>query len=67
MRRWDIASPARFANHADLSPPAEILYRSLGSDVRPAVRRELERQLRERYGDGCFQLAAEAHIAVGLR
>jgi ubiquinone/menaquinone biosynthesis C-methylase UbiE len=65
--RWDIASPAWFARHGDLSPAAEVLYRGLGTEARPAVRRELERLLRERYGDGRFRLAAEAHIAIGRR
>ncbi len=66
-RWWEIASPAWFAAHADLSPAAEMLYRGLGPDARGQVRRELERQLRERHGDGPFRLAAEAHIAVGRR
>lgn len=66
-RWWDVPSPAWFAGHADLSPAAESLYRALGSNARTAVRRELEHQLRRRYGDGPFRLAAEAHIAVGLR
>lgn len=65
--QWDVVSPAWFARHGDLSPAADALYRSLGPEARPVVRRELERQLRERHGDGRFQLAAEAHIAIGLR
>jgi ubiquinone/menaquinone biosynthesis C-methylase UbiE len=66
-RQWDVMSPAWFARRADLSPTAESLYRILGPDARSAVRRELERQLLVRYGDGPFFLAAEAHIAVGRR
>jgi ubiquinone/menaquinone biosynthesis C-methylase UbiE len=66
-RWWDVISAAWFARHADLSPAAESLYRSLGSDARSAVRRELEGQLRARHGDGPFRLAAQAHIAVGRR
>ena len=66
-RWWEVTSPAWFAAHADLSPAAEILYRSLGPDARGQVRRELERQLRERHGEAPFRLAAEAHIAVGRR
>jgi ubiquinone/menaquinone biosynthesis C-methylase UbiE len=66
-RWWDVASPAWFARHADLSPAAESLYRTLGPDARSAVRRCLEAELRRRHGDGSFRLAAAAHIAVGLR
>jgi ubiquinone/menaquinone biosynthesis C-methylase UbiE len=66
-RWWEVASPAWFAAHADLSPAADMLYRGLGPEARGRVRRELERQLRERHGDGRFRLAAEAHIAVGMR
>jgi SAM-dependent methyltransferase len=65
--RWEVASPAWFARHGDLSPAAEAVYRSLGPDARPAVRSRLERQLRDRYGNGRFELAAEAHIAIGRR
>jgi ubiquinone/menaquinone biosynthesis C-methylase UbiE len=64
---WEVPSPAWFAAHADLSPAADILYRSLGPDARGRVRWELERQLRERHGEAPFRLAAEAHIAVGRR
>jgi ubiquinone/menaquinone biosynthesis C-methylase UbiE len=64
---WEVPSAAWFAAHADLSPAADTLYRSLGPDARGQVRRELERQLRERHGDAPFRLAAEAHIAVGRR
>ncbi len=66
-RHWQVESPAWFAAHADLSPAAEGLYRMLGPDARGATRRELERQLAARHGDGAFALAAEAHIAVGIR
>ena len=66
-RWWDAASSAWFASHADLSPAAESLYRALGPEARSVVRRELERQLRQRHGAGAFRLAAEAHIAVGSR
>ena len=66
-RWWNVPSPAWFARHADLSPAAESLYRSLGGDARSAVRRELERQLHARFGDGPFRLAAEAHVVVGRR
>jgi len=66
-RWWEVASPAWFAAHADLSPAADMLYRGLGPEARGQVRRELERQLRVRHGDGPFRLAAEAHIAVGIR
>ena len=66
-RWWEVASPAWFAAHADLSPAAEMLYRGLGPDARNRVRRELERQLRQRHGDAPFRLAAEAHVAVGRR
>jgi ubiquinone/menaquinone biosynthesis C-methylase UbiE len=66
-RWWDVASPAWFARHADLSPAADSLYRALGPDAGPAVRRILEEQLRRRYGDGGFRLAATAHIAAAMR
>jgi ubiquinone/menaquinone biosynthesis C-methylase UbiE len=66
-RWWEVASSAWFAAHADLSPAADMLYRGLGPEARAQVRRELERQLRERHGGGPFRLAAEAHIAVAVR
>ncbi len=67
VRHWQVESAAWFAGHADLSPAAEGLYRVLGPDARGAVRHALERQLRAQHGDGAFALAAEAHIAVGIR
>ena len=67
VRHWQVESAAWFAGHADLSPAAEGLYRVLGPDARGAVQRALERQLRAQHGDGAFALAAEAHIAVGIR
>jgi ubiquinone/menaquinone biosynthesis C-methylase UbiE len=66
-RWWEVASPAWLAQHADLSPAAESLYRTLGADAKPAVRRALAEQLRRHGGDGPLRLAAEAHIGVGLR
>lgn len=66
-RWWNVASPAWFASHADLSPAAESLYRTLGPGARSVVRRKLEAQLRASHGDRPFRLAAEAHVAVGLR
>jgi ubiquinone/menaquinone biosynthesis C-methylase UbiE len=66
-REWRVLSPAWFAARADLSPAAESLYRSLGPGARERVRRVLEEQLRARFGDRPFALAAEAHIARGTK
>lgn len=67
VRHWRLESAAWFAAHADLSPVAEGLYRTLGPDVCGAVRGVLERRLRAGHGNGAITLAAEAHIAVGVR
>ncbi len=64
---WEVASPAWFARHADLSPAAAMLYRTLGHEACATVRRVLEVRLRDRHGDGPFRLAAQAHIVVGRR
>jgi hypothetical protein len=67
VRHWQVESAAWCAGHADLSPAAESRYRVLGPDARGAVRRAVARQLRAQHGDAAFGLAAEAHIAVGIR
>jgi SAM-dependent methyltransferase len=66
-REWRVPSPAWFAAHADLSPAAESLYRSLGPGARERVRRILEEQLQARFGDRPISLAAEANIACGTK
>ena len=63
-RKWEVPSAGWFVDDIDGSSPAvTYLFESLTAEEQARFKRALHGVLTDQYGDGAFELDAEAHIA----